>query len=50
MSETQQFYLERAAEAGQRAAAEPLANARDRHLVAEASWSSLAIRAGRVHR
>lgn len=44
----QQFYLDRAAQAGRDAAATPLANVRDRHLVAELTWSGLAARAGRV--
>lgn len=44
----QQFYLDRAAEAGRSAASASLANIRERHLVAELTWSGLAARAGRV--
>ena len=48
MTSMQQFYLDRAAESGRDAAATPLANVRERHLVAELTWSGLAARAGRV--
>ena len=48
MTPMQQFYLDRAAQAGRDAAASPLANVRDRHLVAELTWSGLAARAARV--
>ena len=48
MTSMQQFYLDRAAEAGRDAAATALANVRERHLVAELTWSGLAARAGRV--
>jgi hypothetical protein len=48
MTPMQQFYLDRAAQAGRDAAAAPLANVRDRHLVAELTWAGLAARAGRV--
>ena len=44
----QQFYLDRAAEAGRNAASASLANIRERHLVAELTWSGLAARAARV--
>lgn len=48
MTAMQQFYLDRAAEAGLSAAAASLANVRERHLLAEISWNGLATRAGRV--
>jgi hypothetical protein len=48
MTSMQQFYLDRAAEAGRTAAAAPLANVRERHLLAELTWNGLAVRAGRV--
>lgn len=48
MISMQQFYLDRAAEAGRTAAAAPLANIRERHLLAELTWNGLADRAGRV--
>ena len=48
MSEGQSFYLERAAAARLSASAASLPNERDRHLLAEATWASLASRAGRV--
>lgn len=48
MSSMQQFYLDRAAEAGLSAASEPLANVRERHRVAELKWGGLAALAGRV--
>ncbi len=48
MTSMQQFYLDRAAEAGRTAAAAPLANVRERHLLAELTWNGLADRAGRV--
>ncbi|MFN3943722.1 MAG: hypothetical protein ACK4K7_02180 [Allosphingosinicella sp.] len=50
MTPMQQFYLDRAAEAGRTAAAAPLANVRERHLLAELTWNGLAARAGRVAR
>ena len=48
MSEGQQFYLDRAAEARNSASSASLTNDRDRHLLAEATWAGLASRAGRV--
>lgn len=48
MTSMQQFYLDRAADAGRSAADSPLANVRERHLLAELTWSGLAARAGRV--
>jgi hypothetical protein len=48
MTSMQQFYLDRAAEAGRDAVAAPLANVRERHLVAELTGTGLAARAGRV--
>ena len=49
MISMQQFYLDRAAEAGRTAAAAPLANVRERHLLAELTWNGLAVRAGRLN-
>ena len=48
MTTMQQFYLDRAQEAGLLANAAPLANVRERHRVAETTWTDLAARAGRV--
>jgi hypothetical protein len=48
MTSMQQFYLDRASQAGRDAAATSLANVRERHLVAKLTWSGLAARAGRV--
>lgn len=48
MTAMQLFYLDRAAEARSQAASASLANIRERHLVAEITWSGLAARAGRV--
>ena len=48
MTTMQQFYLDRAQEAGLLANAAPLANVREPHRVAETTWTDLAARAGRV--
>ena len=48
MTAMHQFYLDRAADAGIRAAAASLANVRERHLLAEMTWTGLATRAARV--
>ena len=48
MQSMQQFYLDRAADAGRSAAAAPLVNVRERHLLAELTWNGLADRAARV--
>jgi hypothetical protein len=48
MTAMEKFYLDRADEARLSAASALLLNVRDRHLLAEATWSRLALRAGRV--
>ena len=48
MTAMEKFYLERADEARLSAASADLLNVRERHLLAEATWSRLALRAGRV--
>ena len=48
MTAMEKFYLDRADEARLSAASAQLLNVRERHLLAEATWSQLAIRAGRV--
>jgi len=48
MSDTQIFYLARAAEAERDAEASTLPHVRDRFQLAAATWNGLAARAGRV--
>ena len=48
MTAMEKFYLDRADEARISAASSPLVNVRDRHLLAQATWAQLALRAGRV--
>jgi len=48
MSQTYEFYAERAKEAADEAAAATLDNVRDRNLRAEATWAALAEQARKV--
>jgi hypothetical protein len=52
MTSQQQFYLDRAAEAGASASATSLANVRDRWLLSQATWAEMAARSARgdLHR
>ena len=48
MSQTYEFYAERAREAAEEAAAATLDNVRERNLRAQKTWSALAEQAGKV--
>mgnify|MGYP000288821390 CR=1 FL=1 len=48
MSQTYEFYAERAREAADEAAAATLANVRERNLRAQKTWAALAEQAGKV--
>lgn len=50
MSQTQQFYLDRAADARREAEAASLDNVRDRFLHAAAAWDTMATRLARTER
>ena len=50
MSETNEFYRTREAEARREAEAATLDNVRDRHLCAAAAWAAMAVRGERTER